>query len=78
MTMESPVYRYLPILACAFGIMTFGAMDVAMKAMAIGLSTYNALFWRCCAGFIMSAALYYGVHLFLWSGAHTYGAGHWH
>jgi S-adenosylmethionine uptake transporter len=40
--------------------MTFGAMDVAMKALAIGLSTYNALFWRCCAGFIMSAALYFG------------------
>lgn len=66
MTMESPVYRYLPILACAFGIMTFGAMDVAMKAMAIGLSTYNALFWRCCAGLVMAAMLYFGAGYLGW------------
>lgn len=52
--------HYLPILSCAFGIMTFGAMDVTMKALAIGLTTYNALFWRCCAALVMAAALYFG------------------
>ena len=50
--------RYLPILTCAFGIMTFGAMDAVMKALAIGLGTYNALFWRCLAALGMALILY--------------------
>lgn len=33
-------------------------MDVAMKAMAIGLGTYNALFWRCLAALVMALILF--------------------
>ncbi|WOE76194.1 DMT family transporter [Alterisphingorhabdus coralli] len=50
--------RLLPFLACAGGIMTFGAMDAVMKALSLDIGTYNALLWRCMIGALMALLLF--------------------
>lgn len=58
MTSPSLSQRLLPFLACGGGIMSFGAMDAAMKALSLDIGTYNALFWRCLAALVLAAILF--------------------
>lgn len=44
--------------ACAGGMMFFGAMDTAMKAVTIDIGVIAALFWRCMIGSVLTAALF--------------------
>ncbi|MEO1044395.1 MAG: DMT family transporter [Pseudomonadota bacterium] len=56
--MTRPAAKLLPFIACAGGIMTFGAMDAVMKALSLDIGTYNALLWRCLAAAAMAALLF--------------------
>lgn len=46
------------IVACAGGMMFFGAMDTAMKAVTIDLGVVSALFWRCMIGTVLATSLF--------------------
>lgn len=52
----------LAMIACLGGMMFFGAMDSAMKAVTIDIGVIAALFWRCVIGSVLAGAL------FLWKG----------
>ena len=49
---------WLAVLACLGGMMFFGAMDTAMKAVTIDIGVVAALFWRCAIGSVIAAALF--------------------
>lgn len=46
------------VLACAGGMMFYGAMDTAMKAVTIDIGVVATLFWRCVIGVALAAALF--------------------
>ena len=46
------------IAACAGGMLFFGAMDAAMKAVTIDIGVVAALFWRCMIGSVLAVALF--------------------
>lgn len=48
----------LAIFACLGGMMFFGAMDGAMKAVTIDIGVIAALFWRCVIGSALAGALF--------------------
>ena len=48
----------LAVVACAGGMMFFGAMDAAMKAVTIDIGVIAALFWRCMIGSVLAGALF--------------------
>lgn len=52
----------LAMIACLGGMMFFGAMDSAMKAVTIDIGVIAALFWRCVIGSVLAGGL------FLWKG----------
>lgn len=58
----SPRAPLLAVLACLGGMMFFGAMDSAMKAVTIDIGVIAALFWRCMIGSVLAATL------FVWKG----------
>jgi len=49
----------LAFVACAGGMMFFGAMDSAMKAVTIDIGVIAALFWRCVIGSVLAGALFW-------------------
>ncbi len=49
---------WLAVLACLGGMMFFGAMDTAMKAVTIDIGVVAALFWRCSIGSVIAGALF--------------------
>ena len=49
---------WLAVLACLGGMMFFGAMDSAMKAVTIDIGVVAALFWRCTIGSVIAGALF--------------------
>ncbi|WP_017669564.1 DMT family transporter [Blastomonas sp. AAP53] len=49
---------WLAVLACLGGMMFFGAMDTAMKAVTIDIGVVAALFWRCAIGSVIAGALF--------------------
>ncbi len=49
---------WLAVLACLGGMMFFGAMDTAMKAVTIDIGVVAALFWRCTIGSVIAGALF--------------------
>ncbi|MFN3818362.1 DMT family transporter [Blastomonas sp.] len=48
------------IAACAGGMLFFGAMDTAMKAVTIDIGVVATLFWRCVIGSVLAFALFIG------------------
>ncbi len=46
------------IAACAGGMLFFGAMDTAMKAVTIDIGVVAALFWRCMIGSVLAIVLF--------------------
>lgn len=54
----SPRAPLLAFVACAGGMMFFGAMDSAMKAVTIDIGVIAALFWRCVIGSALAGALF--------------------
>lgn len=44
--------------ACAGGMLFFGAMDTAMKAVTIDIGVVAALFWRCMIGSLMALVVF--------------------
>lgn len=46
------------IMACAAGMLFFGAMDAAMKAVTIDIGVVAALFWRCMIGSLLAAIVF--------------------
>lgn len=48
----------MAVLACAGGMMFFGAMDTAMKAVTIDIGVIATLFWRCVIGSVLATALF--------------------
>lgn len=46
------------IAACAGGMLFFGAMDTAMKAVTIDIGVVAALFWRCMIGSLLAAIVF--------------------
>lgn len=54
----APRAPLLAILACAGGMMFFGAMDSAMKAVTIDIGVIAALFWRCVIGSVLAGVLF--------------------
>jgi len=55
---EQPRAPLLAFVACAGGMMFFGAMDSAMKAVTIDIGVIAALFWRCMIGSALAGALF--------------------
>ncbi|ESZ86363.1 MAG: permease [Blastomonas sp. CACIA14H2] len=55
----SPRAPLLAFVACAGGMMFFGAMDSAMKAVTIDIGVIAALFWRCVIGSVLAGALFW-------------------
>ena len=55
---SAPRAPFLAMLACLGGMMFFGAMDSAMKAVTIDLGVIAALFWRCAIGSVLAGALF--------------------
>lgn len=53
----APAAPLMAIVACAGGMMFFGTMDAAMKAVTIDLGVVAALFWRCMIGSVLAVAL---------------------
>jgi S-adenosylmethionine uptake transporter len=49
---------WLAVLACLGGMMFFGAMDSAMKAVTIDIGVIAALFWRCTIGSVIAGGLF--------------------
>lgn len=49
---------WLAVLACLGGMMFFGAMDSAMKAVTIDIGVVAALFWRCTIGSVIAGGLF--------------------
>jgi S-adenosylmethionine uptake transporter len=56
---EQPRAPLLAFVACAGGMMFFGAMDSAMKAVTIDIGVIAALFWRCVIGSVLAGALFW-------------------
>ncbi|PXW72906.1 S-adenosylmethionine uptake transporter [Blastomonas natatoria] len=54
----SPRAPLLAMLACLGGMMFFGAMDSAMKAVTIDIGVIAALFWRCVIGSVLAGILF--------------------
>lgn len=54
----APRAPLLAFVACAGGMMFFGAMDSAMKAVTIDIGVIAALFWRCMIGSVLAGALF--------------------
>ena len=50
--------HYFPIALACFGVMTFSLMDVVMKAQALSMGVYNAMFWRMAIGATLMTLLY--------------------
>ena len=48
-----------PILIATLGMFFFSMMDAVMKAQALGLGTYNAVFWRMLLGAVFASLLYF-------------------
>jgi S-adenosylmethionine uptake transporter len=48
----------IAVLGCLGGMLFFGAMDAAMKAVTIDLGVVAALFWRCAIGTVLATALF--------------------
>jgi S-adenosylmethionine uptake transporter len=46
------------IAACAAGMLFFGGMDAAMKAVTIDIGVVAALFWRCIVGSLLAGAVF--------------------
>lgn len=55
----APRAPLLAFIACAGGMMFFGAMDSAMKAVTIDIGVIAALFWRCLIGSALAGALFW-------------------
>ncbi|WP_116969394.1 DMT family transporter [Blastomonas sp. UPD001] len=55
----SPRAPLLAFVACAGGMLFFGAMDSAMKAVTIDIGVIAALFWRCVIGSVLAGALFW-------------------
>lgn len=55
----APRAPLLAFVACAGGMMFFGAMDSAMKAVTIDIGVIAALFWRCLIGSALAGALFW-------------------
>jgi S-adenosylmethionine uptake transporter len=47
-----------PMLIATLGILLFSMMDAVMKAQALAMGTYNAMFWRMAMGALIVAILY--------------------
>lgn len=48
----------LPFSAALLGIASFSAMDAVMKALALGIGVFNAVFWRFAAAVMLSGIVY--------------------
>jgi S-adenosylmethionine uptake transporter len=46
------------VVACLGGMMFFGAMDAAMKAVTIDIGVIAALFWRCLIGSVIAGTVF--------------------
>jgi S-adenosylmethionine uptake transporter len=55
---RAPRAPFLAMLACLGGMMFFGAMDSAMKAVTIDIGVIAALFWRCVIGSVLAGMLF--------------------
>ena len=55
---SAPRAPFVAMLACLGGMMFFGAMDSAMKAVTIDIGVIAALFWRCAIGSVLAGALF--------------------
>ena len=49
---------YMPILLAVLGVMLFSMLDAVMKAQALVMGTYNAMFWRMVFGVVFVLLLY--------------------
>lgn len=56
--MVASAHNRLALLAGAFGVALFSAMDATMKSLALEYGVYNAMFWRMSFGIVIIGAIY--------------------
>ena len=50
--------HFLPIALALAGVFLFSVMDAVMKAQALAMGTFSAMFWRNAMGALFAATLY--------------------
>ena len=60
-TQVQPQSVLVPFAVATFAIALFSMMDAVMKALALAIGTFNAVFWRMLVGLTISAILYFAL-----------------
>ena len=60
-TRVQPQTIIVPFAVATFAIALFSMMDAVMKALALAIGTFNAVFWRMLVGLVLSAILYFAL-----------------
>lgn len=50
---------HFPVLLAALGVLLFSLLDAVMKAQALAMGTYNAMFWRMAFGVLFALLLFF-------------------